>query len=329
MTPKPTPLGAISQSANGDLSEASKPSGALNRAEPLGGDAVEIEPAADVLARDAEITGKLRNTPAGDDVSTFHVRLRDTKRVDGQHYAGGVLCEPRAMTPGERLREIRMRARWTVEQLADAVGIAASSVRAHENGQNGIRANVAERYATALGVAPEDILFVGDRVATSPRPTTSGGEVRRVPVLGVVQAGAWSEVNESQAEPTEWVAFSEPQYGRAQLFALAVRGNSVNRHYPDGCRVVCVPAHESGIQEGDFVVVRRRRGSFVETTLKQIEIAPDGNIELWPRSDDPLFQEPLRLAQVRDADEGAEIIAVVIAKYEVGRAGRGPLLNIK
>lgn len=66
----------------------------------------------------------------------------------------------------------------------------------------------------------------------------------------------------------------------------------------------------------------------METTLKQVEVGPDGQVELWPRSDDPAFQEPLRIDNVRDADEGAEIIAVVIAKYEVGRAGRGPLLDL-
>lgn len=149
-----------------------------------------------------------------------------------------------------------------------------------------------------------------------------------MPVLGIVQAGAWAEISSDEPEPSEWVAFEEPQYVRAQLFALIVRGPSVNRFYPDGSRVVCIPAHESGVQEGDFVVVRRRRGAFVETTLKQVEVGPDGQVELWPRSDDPAFQEPLRIDNVRDADEGAEIIAVVIAKYEVGRAGRGPLLDL-
>lgn len=233
------------------------------------------------------------------------------------------------MTPGERLRDLRARARLSVEELADAVGLAASSVRAHENGQNGIRATMAQRYATALGVTPEEILFTGGKAQPAQRPVTAIGGSRRVPVLGIVQAGAWAEIDDNQPEPTEWVAFEEPQYARAQLFALIVRGASVNRFYPDGSRVVCIPAHESGVQEGDFVVVRRRRGSFVETTLKQVEVGADGHVELWPRSDDPQFQEPLRLDNVRDADEGAEIIAVVVAKYEVGRAGRGPLLDLR
>lgn len=217
----------------------------------------------------------------------------------------------------------------SAEQLAEAVGISASSVRAHENGQNGIRPPMAQRYASALGVTPEEILFVGGKAHAPARAANADGGVRRVPVLGVVQAGAWAEISDEQPEPSEWIAFEEPQFARAQLFALVVRGASVNRYYPDGSRVVCVPAHESGVQEGDFVVVRRRRGSFVETTLKQVEVGADGEIELWPRSNDPQFQEPLRLENVRDADEGAEIIAVVIAKYEVGRAGRGPLLDLR
>lgn len=253
--------------------------------------------------------------------------MSDTLRVIRQHYRRHELCDAGDMTPGDRLRELRLRANLSVEALAERVGKAASSVRAHENGQNGIKAPVAAQYATALGVAPEEILFGSGRSA-QPAPSPAMEGVRKVPVLGVVQAGAWAEIPADEPVPTEYVVFDEPEYARSNVFALVVRGESVNRVYPDGARVICLPAVEAGPREGDFVVVRRRRGSFVETTLKQVVVGDDG-IELWPRSDDPAFQEPIRLDKIRDAEESPEIIAVVIARYEVGRTGRGPLLDLR
>lgn len=145
--------------------------------------------------------------------------------------------------------------------------------------------------------------------------------------MGVVQAGAWAEIPQDDPEPTEFIVFDEPEYARAHAFALVVRGTSTNLVYPDGCRVICIPATEAGIREGDFVVVRRRRGVFCETTLKQLVIGARG-MELWPRSSDPAFQEPILLEHIRDADENPEIVAVVVARYEVGRSGRGPLLDL-
>lgn len=253
--------------------------------------------------------------------------MSDTYRVARQHYPRHELCDAFDMTPGDRLKQIRSEAGLTVEALAKRTGMAASTIRAHENGQNGIKAPVASQYASALGVAPELILFGDGRQIdrTSNRAAEKG--VRRVPVLGVVQAGAWAEVFDDSPHPTEYIVFDEPEYARTEVFALVVRGPSTDLVYPDGTRIICIPAGDGGIREGDFVVVRRRRGAFAETTLKQIQIGDDGGVELWPRSSDPAFQEPIRIRAARDPDDSPEIIAVVVGRYDVGRAGRGPLIQ--
>lgn len=181
--------------------------------------------------------------------------------------------------------------------------------------------------ATEIGTETGDTSAGGgtaqDRTSIGATPS----EVRKVPVLGYVQAGAWAEVFDDDPQPLDWVTFDEPAYARTEAFALIVRGSSVDKVYPDGTRVVCIPATATGIQDGDFVVVRRRRGSFAETTLKQIQQGSDGDIELWPRSNDPAFQEPIRLSETRSPEESPEILAVVVARYEVGRTGRGPLIQ--
>jgi len=90
--------------------------------------------------------------------------------------------------------------------------------------------------------------------------------------------------------------------------------------------VVC-PAAEAGIREGDHVVVRVRKGAMAETTLKEVVVAPDG-VELWPRSTDPAYQTPIKLKNVRDADEGPEIIGVVVGAFSSRAARAGPLVNL-
>lgn len=82
-----------------------------------------------------------------------------------------------------------------------------------------------------------------------------------------------------------------------------------------------------GVRDGDHVVVRRRKGLLVETTLKEVVQELDG-VALWPRSNDPRFQEPVRLSSVRDADEGPEIIGVVVSSYNIRPIQHRPLLQL-
>jgi len=231
-------------------------------------------------------------------------------------------------TTGERLKAARMAAGYeSAKQAAEAMDVPVATYTQHENANRGLPADRARRYAQFFETTPEWLLY--GRGVSEP-PAADRGLLplaRQVPVRGVVQAGAWAEVLIDD-EPLDWIAFEAPEYARAQLFALDVRGPSMNRVYPDGCRVICAVPAEAGIRDQDYVVVRRRRGSLVETTLKQLVVEKDGSLSLYPRSTDPAHQAPMRLDTARDADDGAEIVGVVIAKQEIGRAGRGPLLNL-
>jgi phage repressor protein C with HTH and peptisase S24 domain len=118
-----------------------------------------------------------------------------------------------------------------------------------------------------------------------------------------------------------------PSYANANLFALTVRGSSMDKVFPEGSTVVVCPAHEAGVRDGNYVVVRRRDGSKVETTLKQIVQARTG-VELWPRSNDKAHQTPIKLSRDNDSDNGVEIIGVVVASMLVVPPAPGPLLNL-
>lgn len=150
---------------------------------------------------------------------------------------------------------------------------------------------------------------------------------RRIPLVGEVRAGAWAEILDDPVIE-EWLPIHLPEYDRAELFALRVAGRSMDLIYADGTIIIVVPAVEAGVRVGDHVVVRRRRGGFAETTLKEVVQESDGTISLHPRSTDPQFQEPIRVDRARDADDGPEIVAVVVATYSVRRSGTGPLVML-
>lgn len=215
---------------------------------------------------------------------------------------------PNVMEPGERLRQRRTALGLTVEQLAVKAGMAPSTVRAHENGQNGIRMPAAKKYARALSTTPEWLMFeagTSETVANDAMPNA-----RMVPVLGQVQAGAYLDIPEDP-EPSGFVPFYDPRYARGTVYALRVVGRSMDLHYPEGATVYVVPAAEAGIREGDHVVVRRERAGLYETTLKEIFLL-DGRMALRPRSTDPAHQEVLT---VDAAAAWPEIIAVVVGSY--------------
>jgi transcriptional regulator with XRE-family HTH domain len=231
----------------------------------------------------------------------------------------------RGMRIGVRIADARKAAGWSQERLAKAVNQVQSTISSWERGRTEPTREDVSRIADVLGLSRAE-LELGHDLGDALAPVA-----RRVPVVGTVQAGAWVEQAvgiDPDQDAVEWVYFDEPEYRRAKLFALDVRGPSVNLVYPEGVRVICALPHEVGVRADDFVVAQRRRGSLVETTIKQLVIERGGAILLYPRSSHPDFQEPIRIRHEPDSDEGVDIIGVVIARYQVGRAGHGPFLDI-
>lgn len=229
-------------------------------------------------------------------------------------------------TTGDRLKAARIAAGYaTAADAARALGEHPQNVRDHEADRRGVSPEKAAAYARLYKVDVSHILFGAGH--TSDSGVSHNENVRMVGIIGEVRAGLFAEIPSEQPEPWEYVPVTLPEYARAHLFALTVVGRSMDRHYPDGSVVVVCPAHEAGIRENDHVVVRRWRGGLAETTLKEV-VVEAGGVALWPRSSDPAYQEPIRLETVRDADEGPEIIGVVVGSF-VSRASRsGPLLAL-
>lgn len=210
---------------------------------------------------------------------------------------------------------------WSAARLAKEAGVAASTVtRALDMS---VKFVPSSRTMGRLNAArwkgaqyPPEIREIAAVHENAPRNIDAQPVRRRIPISGEVRAGAWIEIPDDPTV-TDWLYFDDPEFKNVRVYALRVVGNSMDRLYPDGTTVLVADATDTGVFEGDIVVVRRSRGPAVETTLKELMIEGRGKYALWPRSNDPLFQEPIRIdaTEAEYADEGPEVIGIVIGSY--------------
>ena len=152
--------------------------------------------------------------------------------------------------------------------------------------------------------------------------TARNSSIKQIAVVGAVQAGVFKEVMEYQ-DKSNAVSVPLGKYENSNVFALDVRGPSMNREYAEGSILVCVPLLElqDPLVSGDHVIVHRTTAAgSVEATCKELKIDLDEKTAwLWPRSDHPEHQVPIHIPwnqHLPDKHEHEgdtiEIVAVVI-----------------
>lgn len=225
------------------------------------------------------------------------------------------------MSVGERIKAARKERGITQGELGKLLGVGQSVVSEMEAGKLKNWPLHANAIIRALG-KPRTYFEPDAPTEQAPTPPASvvppiKDIVRRIPVVGDVQAGVWLEaVAREYYEVDEYLPIDVAGYESARLKAMRVVGPSMNKLYPPGRFVVLAEPAEAGIRNGDHVVVERRRGQMVEITLKEYVEEADGRIALWPRSDHPDFQEPFYLRTRDETDQdGITVIGVVVADY--------------
>lgn len=158
------------------------------------------------------------------------------------------------------------------------------------------------------------------------RPGGIGAIPQPIKVIGEVGAGIFRAVDDTgqiDFERDDSPFPPDPNFPVDAQFDLIVRGSSINRFARDGERVRCVDVTKAGIEplDDDLVIFEQRRegGALIETTAKRIR-RRGRMVELWPDSDDPRWQEPLRVdTSVNDDGRTWRIVALVLYAYNPAR----------
>lgn len=227
-----------------------------------------------------------------------------------------------AKSLGERLKALREQKQLTQAAVAATVGVAISTVSRWGRNGHSLGFDDAVKLASLYGVGVSEL--TGDDSTESPM---GGGQgiMRRVKLVGQLQAGSWREAIEFPPEEQgELPIYLAPHQRHLVAQAFRVCGQSMNKLYPHETIVIVAATIANKIQprSGQVVLVQRRnkRGQ-IEATLKEYVVGPDGVKWLWPRSTDPQYQTPLAY---KEGDEDVVITGIVIRAHinEEDRVGK-------
>lgn len=218
----------------------------------------------------------------------------------------------------ERLAEILQERDLNPSALARQAGLPRDAVRDILTGRSKHpRADTIAKLAAALGVDAGSLIGIG-AVAGLPNAPTAEQEL---PIRWEVAGGQWLAQDDLRDEPYGYhTSLRVKGYERIPQWLERVRGDSMSKRLPDGALVHVLDAIALRYEprHGDLVVVVRSRaqGAFIERSIKEVALTPRG-VELWPRSYNPRWREPLHLTQgVEDGDDvDVQIAAWVYTAY--------------
>lgn len=198
---------------------------------------------------------------------------------------------------GKRLRRYRKFRGWNQWDMARILGVSQSNMSRLEADKQDLSGSLLRK------IVELDEEWFGDLAGAAPK--LPFGTVM-VPVVGEVSAGTWRPVSETQDPPQDAI----PVFGLEGRFrnpqAMLVKGSSMNKVFRPGTILITVSPSEfvkAGytIQSDIFVIAQQTDASGrYETTVKQLEILPDGAHWLWPRSHDPQHQQPIKVPPARE-----------------------------
>lgn len=214
-------------------------------------------------------------------------------------------------TPGDRLKELRLKRFETAQLAAEAYGWNVVTYRSHESGMRNIPVPTAKKYAAAFGSTAAYILGINNGGNSEPV-----NPVSLVPLVAKANAGAFRYDEGLETEGVLVPAVPRADIAAGVQYAVQVDGQSVNLRIPDGAFAICAPydKYPGGPAHGQLVHVVRERAGLHEHTIKEIHYTRSGTV-LMPCSSDPRFQEAIDLAASED-DTTVRIHGVVIGSFQ-------------
>lgn len=186
------------------------------------------------------------------------------------------------------------------------------------------RADKLNALAQALHVSPLELSSLVDGSASKKTNSLQPIHTTQIEVRGDVQAGVWRDAMEWPR--ADWYAITVPldaAYAGLHRYGLLVKGDSMNKVFPDGSVVVVINLSDLGRMPhtGEIVVAvqRSKTTSDFEATVKAVQVRDNGEMILWPQSTNPDFTVPVRVPVAgNEHDAGMPdvfIQALVVASY--------------
>jgi len=218
--------------------------------------------------------------------------------------------------------------KFTLKELADAIGMSEAQLSRIENGKRLARVEELERLAQELGVSAS--IFLDDSGYTPAHISngTASGKGSRAGAILITGAAIMGEVCARRwfEEGAAFCGFGEiveapavpGRHHPAMQFAYKVSGDSMaGREIKNEDFVICVPYFEARDQivTGDLVVIERKRGALREVSCREVS-ASGKRIEFASRPgrdrEDGVVAD---LDLIEEGGERIELIGLVIGKY--------------
>lgn len=124
---------------------------------------------------------------------------------------------------GEMIKYYRKKLGLTQEELGNYVGVQKSAIAKYENGRiENLKRTTIEKLSELFGILPSELLGIS---------ATNNVMSNTTNVIGVVPAGTPLEAIEDIIGEIEYPS----RFANKQVFALQIKGDSMNKILPDGC----------------------------------------------------------------------------------------------
>ena len=224
-----------------------------------------------------------------------------------------------------------MERRWIESRLADigrgktelaaALGVAPSRVSEIISGSRTVKVTEIPPLARFLGMTWQEVFA---RLSDEKQLEDVTSPHIMVDVRGEVAAGTWQPSAEWPTDSWERIAVLKPDNCHEHYYALRVRGTSMDKVFAAGTLLICVHCqyYQREIADGDYAIIERQEHGEFEATCKQLQQDNEGNWWAWPRSNDPQWQQPIKLSAPCDLpDDGGtpavRITGIVLATYNL------------
>lgn len=222
--------------------------------------------------------------------------------------------------PRDRLQVARLNAGLTRSQLAVKLGRAASTIRAHETGQNRIQPDAAAAYGKELGVNPSWILYgTEDNSAVLAKLAGTTPELNTVPVVGeIFEFGSHYNKEGEESHFDEKLIISLSEYADDTLVAYVHRSELSE---PSHKEYLIVAPHRGEFHLIDEVVLRRSEGQFYELAVWKVGAEKDWLV-LFRGSAQSHARDLIKVRKGGRLDDFFTVVGIVVARLSVRRRHR-------